>query len=238
MRRWLRVILLGLMMAPGLSWAVPVAGTACSGFGSFVTTVSFACTASGSDRFVTINVHWYADPAETITSVTYAGSSTGITLIDSQAVTGATEVISAYRLIAPPTGSQTVAVNFSGLAKVAIGVIPYTGVNQVTPLGTAAKAGGSAATATVTVTSATGELVQDIVGVDQDDTLTVDGSQTQHVLTGASSNDTGVSTEAGAAPVVVSWTTGTGTSNWGIIGFSIKPVAAAPSGRRSGTRWF
>ena len=97
----------------------------------------------------------------------------------------------------------------------------FTGVDQGVPLGAFAGANGNSGTASVNVSSASGELVFDTV--DHYNSLTVGANQTQRWKTGSASTYSGGSTEPGAATVTMSWTAGSNT--WAIGAVPIKPAA-------------
>jgi hypothetical protein len=70
-----------------------------------------------------------------------------------------------YRLIAPLTGSNTLALTWSGALSqgAVVGAITYNGVNQSTPTGTFASSSGNNTTPSVTVTGATGRVMFGVV---------------------------------------------------------------------------
>ena len=124
----------------------------------------------------------------------------------------------------------------------AAGAVSYTGVNQTTPLGTAASNKGKSTTASVSVSSAAGELVVDAVGRRSDVTsnpISPGAGQTQrwNTHTGANSATNGAtggaSEKAGAATVPMSWTW-SGSIEWAIAGVSLKPAPDTTPPVRSG----
>jgi len=135
-----------------------------------------------------------------------------------------------WRLIAPATGAHNIVVTLDNTAKFVVHGCSYTGVNQTTPHGTPAKATGTSTTASVDATSAAGELVVDsVASVGTGGTLTVGADQTQRgngVTTGGtnpSNVNGGISEQAGAASVTMSW--GVAVSNeWAIVGVALKPA--------------
>jgi hypothetical protein len=145
-----------------------------------------------------------------------------------------------WRLLAPTTGSAlTIAVTLTGSVNIIEGFgVSYTGVNQTTPTGTPAGATGASTAPSVNVTSAASELVVDVVGAKADDateTLVVGASQTSRGEEGSSDGGTvfvygGVSEEAGAASVTMSWDMSPNNNNWAIAGSPLKPVSSDPDG--------
>ncbi len=78
--------------------------------------------------------------------------------------------------------------------------------------------------ATVDVTSASDEVVVDVVGARNAASLTVGAGQTQRWNLGVGVIDGGGSSESGAATVTMSWTL-SDTFEWAIAGVSLKPTA-------------
>ena len=102
-------------------------------------------------------------------------------------------------------------------------------MHQTTTFGTIVTNLGSGTAPTVTVSSATDEIVHDFVAVKDGSSLTVDTSQTERwnlLAAGEADMFGGGSSEAGAASRVMSWS-GVGSAEWVIIGVPIKPAAAS-----------
>lgn len=198
------------------------------------TTLSVSHTFGGSNRAALINVTYFANPSQVASSLTIGGSSTGVTLVheDSDGVNGnAAKRHVVYRAVAPASGAQTVLFTAAGdMVDGAIEVVSLTGVDQTTPVGTAAIAEGSSTAPSVNVTSASGELVVDAVcSFFPAANVTTDASQTQRVENeswGGNDAIAAMSTEAGAGTVTMSHTLGS-SADWSIVGIPFKPVAAA-----------
>jgi len=76
----------------------------------------------------------------TFSTLTVNGSATGVTLVTTS--TFADSRAELYYLKAPPTGAFNVVYTISSAArKMTLGVVSFSGVDQTTPLGTAATAG-------------------------------------------------------------------------------------------------
>lgn len=168
-----------------------------------------------------------------LSSVTYGGS--GATILSGTThkradPSGTTVSRSIWIYKNPSSGSATVQANFSEVMNSSIiSVSTYCGVDQTTTVGTAAEAENASGAASVTVSSAAGEVVVDVVAVDtgSDASLTVDASQTERANVNSASNHRhGGSEEAGAASVAMSWALG-GTRYWGSTGVALKPAAAS-----------
>jgi hypothetical protein len=122
-------------------------------------TLSWSHTVSGADRILLVGVSINGN--KTVSSVTYGGDQlTRIATVNQ----GSSARASLWYLLNPPTGTQTVLVTMSGNARFVAGAHSYTGVSQSNPIGTASvNTGGSSKTATLNLTSATGELAVDVV---------------------------------------------------------------------------
>lgn len=189
--------------------------------------LSVSHTSSGSNRGVLIGIH--AEGGVTISSLTYGAQTP--TLVDSTA----NGIDHMYFLAAPTTGGQTVTATLSGTsARCAMGIVSYNG--SVGALSVAAfenpaenEAGPDA---TATISSAAGQLVVDMatcVGT----VWAAGAGQTERVSLddyGGSFRCLGMSEEAGASSVVMSWT-GTGAEFTNIIAVALQEAAggAAPN---------
>ena len=185
--------------------------SATTAFSNVSSVPTWSHTASGSDRYVRVSVGW-AKLGTTTASATYGGNAmasvgnvTNAAGYNS-AVTGKAEI---FRYIAPSTSSQTVAVTFSAGGNFgAAGSVSYTGVDQTTPDGTPVTATGTGTSASVTVTDATtGDMVSDAISADEGSGA-LTGSQTERIDNSGGGGYRGAAQDAaGAASVVMSWTT-------------------------------
>ena len=169
-------------------------------------TWSHTVGAAGTNRILVVGTS--AESAVAVTGVTYAAQA--LTKIGAQAsLDGATAATELWYLIAPPTGPNDIVVTLSANKKLAAGATSWTGVHQTTPLGTAVFAPGNSLSASVDVTSATGEVVVDALANKSSTSRTVGADQTQHwsVNSGGKPSSAG-SSEAGAGTVTMSWTHG------------------------------
>ena len=131
----------------------------------------------------------------------------------------------------PPSGTHDVVVNLSANPDkgIVIGVTTFEGVNQLNPLGGFVSAQDNSITSSVTVSSATGELVFDVMTM-RNATISVGSGQTQlwNETTVEEIKGGGGSTEPGATSVTMSWTP-TASQEWAIGAVSIKPTVANPT---------
>ncbi len=218
-------------VATSTATVAAAASTTATALGPVSSVTHSHTTGTGANRLMLVAVN-YEDDGTTgiaINSVTYGG--VALTLVSSR--NSDQEVCTQiWRLVNPASGTANVVVNGTGIASgdaVHVGATTFTGVNQTTPLGTAANAIGTGTAASVTATSAAGELVFATLALDDSRTATSAAGQTDlwNGLAGTLSTD-GVrsvaSTKAGAASVVSSWTTG--SDAWAALAVSIKPALA------------
>ena len=143
-----------------------------------------------------------------------------------------------WYLVAPASGTGTITVNLSASERVVGGAVSLTGVDQTTPLENAGGATGNSVTPSVTITSATDDMVWDVVGVAAGVTFTEGAGQTKRwdrQVGGGSVAASGAgSTEAGAPSVTMDWTLST-ADRWSITAVNVRApgglgVDAASSG--------
>lgn len=196
-----------------------VSNISSSGVGPF--TLSHTC--AGTDRLLRVNVMHY-DSSDDVSGVTYNG--VALTPVPSGDATNGQYWLSAFYLIAPDTGTHDIIVTVTGsVFDIGITAVSYINVHQSVPLGTAVTATGTSTAPSVTVSSASDELVDDGLIIVSSGSLTVGAGQTQHVNTPTSNAfiKYATSTEGGAASTVMSWTNGTSQA-WAIMAVPIKPV--------------
>jgi hypothetical protein len=104
-----------------------------------------------------------------------------------------------YRLIAPPVTTANVVVSLSGNGAITAGATNFTNVNQTTPLGTFAAAGGYGTSPSVTVTSAIGETVFGTATADEGSALAPGTGVTSLWLR----NNYGTSSTSGASGTMI-----------------------------------
>jgi hypothetical protein len=169
-----------------------------------------------------------------VSSITYAGQT--LTKIN-EVINSDDALVELWYRLAPATGTNNVVVNFSGTNDegAVIGAITFTGVNQSTPLGTFASNIGTSTSASVNVSSATGELVLGVVSTEDEDadTLTVGAGQTEHWNVKIPDDSGGViaagSAEPGASTVTISWGVSP-SDHWAIAAVPIKPSGGGGGG--------
>jgi len=180
-------------------------------------------TGSGSNRLMLVGISLKVDKGLP-TSVTY-GSST-LTQVGS-IKNGTNAAVYLYYLLNPTSGTDIVSVNFTQAVSskgCVIGVVTYSGVDQTTPLGTYATNSGNSTSASVTVSSASTQLVIDVLDARQNTTVTPSSGQTKVYGDIVLSEVDGLSsTKAGASSTTMSWTLGA-SHEWALLAVPIKPA--------------
>ncbi|MDD1670164.1 MAG: hypothetical protein LUQ67_02430 [Methanomicrobiales archaeon] len=215
--------------APGPGICIVAVDATSSGQASETQSITISHTTSGTDRLMLVGFSINDDEHETVSSITYNGATlTKVGYIDNSRSGGNDARVEIWRLIAPATGTHDVVITFSApLAEQAVaGVMTFTGVDQTTPLGPFASKENDPSPATVTVSSATGELVFGVIA-DEYEPITTDSGQTERWNIHAGSSDTygAGSTKAGASSVTLKWTVGS-DAHWAAGGVSIKPCSS------------
>lgn len=196
------------------------------------TSVTYAHTVSGSDRFLLISgstLNWTADNPSSV-SATYNGVSATVLHQNIQSYNTNNWRTHLLRLIAPDTGSNNVVFSTSGgSGRVGSSAFSYTGVDQTSPILTSntvsAPTDGSGATATISLTT-TGAGWWFISGTNVDADWTAGGGNTGTLrkassTTGGGADSNGsVSAQTGNASI----TRSTGTRGYGAIAVAFKAV--------------
>ena len=217
----------------GSSTATIAVAATTSGTSTSTNSLSFSHTpGGGSDRLLLVAVAVgdadIGGTSRTVSSVTYGG--TAMTQVVTQASRRRTHL---YLQTDKPRcrAPANVVVNLSGTSSVAAGATTFTGVNQTTPLGTAASNSATSGTSgSVVVSSASGELVFSTAAWDEGATnqsISTDAGQTQRWNhSGLDYVSAAASTKPGAASVTSSYTAGD-SQEWVAAAVPIKPASVA-----------
>lgn len=184
--------------------------------------------ASGSN-FNVSSVVWDSGGANTALSNTVNGTAARK---NDSATQGWAEL---WYLLSPASGTKTIKVTYGGSTAAGTGSESLSGVAQSSTFNASSpqtSSGSDPTQPSLTVTSATGEWVIDCVDDNKNansDALTKGASQTLISTQGANQLGItmGMSDEAGAATVAMTWTGVTTSAPWAQVGFSLKPAAAA-----------
>lgn len=203
--------------------------TATSAGVSGTTSVSFSHTASGTDRLAMPACGaWPGTNAPS--SVTYGGNS--CTLVGSRNFATNNERASLYSFVAPSTSAQTVEFTFTeSVSEGYCGCISLTGVNQTTPTSGVQDnaASGSISSISVTVSSATDDLVVDILShFTAGSAPTVGANQTSR-WSGNTNGGYGMcSTEPGGTSITMSWDNLTTAWPSALVAVNVKSASSIP----------
>lgn len=199
------------------------------------TSLTFSHTVgSNANRLLLVGVSVGATTQQgnppTVTGVTYGG--TGMTLVGSRVSgTGGTNddgITYIYRLLNPASGAANVVVTASGTGVIIAGASSFSNVHQTTPLGTYASNAGTSGTGTVTLSSASTEIVFSTIAWDEAPTVTAAGTQTSRWNITSSNPLTGAgSTSVGAASVTHTYTGSDATQDWSVSAVAVKPAPAS-----------
>lgn len=211
--------------------AITVEGTAASNGAVGATTVSVThdSGATGSSCATLTGVVW-RDTTDTVSAAGTPPNFNGVAMTLKQFLNNGSNTNAAlWYLLAPPRGSFTSQVNLSAAANIAIVTQTFCGVDQSTSFGTVVTSVGGPVSDVVT--SASGELVVDVLGQTGMAGVTVGAGQTLIGDQLAGSGDgtdrrVSMSYEAGATSVTMSWTTDVGESQIHIA-VPVKDVTAS-----------
>lgn len=199
----------------------PDAASSATTTGATSLTWAHTCSTSG-DRLLVVGLSLLNALGQTVTGITYNG--VALTAVPGGAISNGTGGrVELWYLIAPATGANNIVASFSASVAAVGGAESWVGADQTSPLGTAVTASGNTSDATVTVSGAVGQYIQDAVA-SAAVALTVGAGQTEEWNTGVTGLRGGGSREAGAASVVMDWTSAL-SALWAIAGVPVKPVA-------------
>ena len=185
-------------------------------------TLTWSHTVTGSNTFLFVGI---CNDREPVTGVTYGGQA--LTFLANPSSVNA-ERLEIWYKTGPLTGTNNIVVTVVNQGIVQIGgAQSWTGVDQTTPLGTAVTGSFDGVSPSLTVTSATGEVVLDSICTFQEGVDPIVGAgQTQRwnlqSVTNPSYQGAG-SSEPGAASVIMSWTVDGGFTGAGAV-----PIKPAP----------
>jgi uncharacterized repeat protein (TIGR01451 family) len=192
------------------------------------TTLSWSHTVgNGANRILLVGVAIHSS-VHTVTSVTYGGLS--LTSIGQSVDGGDKVMVVLYRLLAPPVGTNNVNVVIDSNERMSGGAVSFSGVSQYSPTGLFAAAGGSGLSGAVSLSSATNEVVVDIMGATGDAlTLTSGGNQVPRWNngsgTGAGDALGASSSLIGSPTTTMSWSLGV-LRSWALGAVALKPAPA------------
>ncbi|MEK9154448.1 MAG: fibronectin type III domain-containing protein, partial [Patescibacteria group bacterium] len=210
----------GTIAVDNVSTATQVAGA--------YTDLTFSHTVSGNDRLLIVSVALDHNYGEIVSSITYAGQN--MIQVNSTHDGTWTQRAYIYSLINPPTGANNVIVSFSNrysLGK-AVSAVSFAGVNQTNPLGSSAISGGNNANPSLSLSSASNEMVFDVIGASVNATALAGPNQTEQFNVLANNNIRSAgSIEQGASTNNMSWILSS-AGKFAMIAVPIKPAPVLP----------
>jgi hypothetical protein len=197
---------------------------------------------TGPSRLLVVGVS-IRNASNQVAAVTYRGQA--LTQLRAQDNDDGSVRVEQWYLIAPPSGTGTVAVSVPGGAKVVGGAVSFTGADQVSPFRGVVSA-GSAGTGTdnpmIADSSGTSELVVSVVATQGNAGTTLaplaGQGQAWNRYYGTSGGDVagGASTVVGSASLAMGWSKGS-NSKWAIAAAAIKPAVGVALTRYQATFW-
>jgi hypothetical protein len=168
------------------------------------------------------------DNYETVSFITY--NNIPLTYVNSETQSDDARV-EIWKLVAPPTGTYDVVINFSANLKrhAVAGVITFTGVNQMDPLGDFARNNATSNSASVTVLSGSDELVLGVFSCETCRSVTFSSPADEwwNLIVGGGNEIGAGSTVEGTSPqVTISASLGK-RDHWAMGGISIKPASSS-----------
>lgn len=201
-----------------------------------VTSLTWSHTCTGTNLLLTAGVA--AGVPGTDTTVTTTVTYNGIAMTSAGKIHSNNDIhgyVELFYLVAPPTGANTVAVTANTAVALECGSVSFTGVDQSNPVAGATTSFGFSTAPSITVSSATDNMVVDAAC--SGSAITGSGKTSRWIqnLNGGSGAGNGAqSTAAGAGSVTMSYTAG--NDWWGMVAMSV--VAAPPPIVPVDVAWF
>jgi hypothetical protein len=227
--------------------AVTVDNTGKSGTGLSSTTVTIASftVGSGSDRCIYLGVsQWKA--SDTQPTAKFNTSET-FTVHDSQTIAEApgTRRVTIFKLVNPSVTTASIVVTWASAVDEAVaGATSWFGVDQATPFSAATKGSGTAASSSINLTGASGDVTHDTISCDADSsgTGTATPNRTQRWRAVAAADTTegaGQSTAGTGGAVAHTWSTlhGGGSAVYAHIGVALQQSTGGGGGS-TGTSYY
>lgn len=218
-----------LWLIPAQGWAAIAidaasGNTKASGGGNSIT-VAHTATGTGTDGLLLALCGINTGGGTSFTGMTWNG--TALTQLETL-INSSSLRVDIWYLKAPAAGSFNMVASTDNDLATTCHVLTLTGVDQTTTFGTEITGTGSNSAPSVTVTTASGELVVDIVAWNVGGGQTPGANQTQRDSARSLSTviSTSISTQAGADGGVMSWTQN-GTVAWIQIAVPVKAAASA-----------
>lgn len=190
--------------------------------------LTFSHTSSGSNRLMLVGVSINNDNLETVSSVTYNGmTAQSLGSVDHQGSRGDDARVEIWGLVEPAQGSHDVVVTFSASLRryAVVGVVTFTGVNQIDPVGAFVPTYGDTSSPALTVPSAPNELVVGVVACETCNSVSFVSPAAERwniVAGGGNTIGAGATAEAVGPQTVLNVSLGQ-SDHWAMGAISIKP---------------
>jgi MSHA biogenesis protein MshQ len=188
-------------------------------------------TGAGSDRLMMVGVSMLNQDLETVSTVTYNG--VGLVFVGQISQSNDSRV-ELWSYLNPPAVSANVIVTFNEQVQLGagIGVVTFTGVDQLSPYGAFQSNSGDSNTASATVTSAAGDTVLGVMAAErQDNNPVVAGGSAQWTYktqTGNNRTAGAGATFTGAGSVNLTWNLNE-PDDWAIGAIPLRDASASGS---------
>ena len=217
--------------------AITVVGSAASSTSTrTATTHSFTYHSgtAGENRVLMVGVSYRNNDGEMVSLVTYGGQALTSVGTAQIAFGNPDGRIYIYRLVNPPTGNNTLQITWNSALNqgAVVGAVTYAGVDQSTPTGAFASSTGTSTAPSVTVGSASGQLVFGVVGGRTTSNYSVTGGGTSLWSSRPFSGQTSGSGQSKAGAASSTSLTWSGSSaEWVAGGVSLVPatISGTPS---------
>lgn len=200
-----------------------------SGYQSPSGSYSWSHTCSGNSRLLAVDVELLSVPGTTVSGIAY--NSVAMSFIGAKSTVSGAGRVESWRLVAPSSGSNTIAVTLSASVASSGTAVSYSGVQQSSPTeayNSSQATNVGSADATVTITSVTNDSWFHAACATDDASITANQTSRNNVtgaLGSGANEDTGPLATAGAQ--AMSYTGVGALATWAIGGYAVRPAYAA-----------
>jgi hypothetical protein len=202
-----------------------IAHDSVSSYVTGTTSITWAHTCTGANRLLTVHLGCTGNSSTPLTSGTY----NGVALVSSaQTFDNFAGWTRTFYLVNPSEGTNNVVLTTgTGISNGRAISRSWTGVDQANPVGACVVGIGLSTTPSLTVPSASGEVIVDTVGANTTRITGATASQTDPKLSDASPARAGNAYKAGETSVTLSWSVSSLTLAWVEHGLPIKPYVVS-----------
>lgn len=202
--------------------------------GTNVSSLSWTHTPSGTPSAVGVGtMYWGTGSNRTVSSISYGSGNLTVAPGNPSGFNAQNDAATVWGLANPPSGAQTVTVTYSGSGCYpTAGAVTVTGSDTTTCYSNGNSGLGNSTSLSVTVTSATGELVFAIGGQDGSPTTVLTAGQTSRFGPLSSGDIRSLGETVDGAASVNMTISATNSARWAMAAASFKEAGAAASGPR------